>query len=104
MTDPQIDLRPPPPETVTYFAISAAKSKTIRTNAGILLTVLVPLLALPEVVAVMSPRVLLFSLAVTASANLVLRLMTVRPIALIQPGEVKAVAVERIDAPTSVSD
>jgi hypothetical protein len=97
MTDPTAP-------TVTYFAISAANSKTIRTNAAILLGALVPLLALPEVVALMSPRVLLFSIAGTAIANLILRWLTIRPIALVAPGDVKAVPVPRIDPPTEATD
>jgi hypothetical protein len=94
----------PPPETVTYFALSAAKSKTYRTNTGIILGVFATMLTLPDVVAIIPPRYLLFSVAVTASINLWLRTLTVRPIAFIPPGDVKAVQVPKIEAPTTVTD
>jgi hypothetical protein len=93
-----------PPPTVTYFAISILNSKTFRLNAGLLFVTLVPLLVDPDLVALIPVRYLVLYAAFVKVANIVLRLMTVRPVVLSAPGTATPVQVERIDPPTTVSD
>jgi hypothetical protein len=93
------DQTPAPPPTVTYWAISVLNSKTFRTNAVILFSALTPILALPEVIAVLSPRLLLYLIALVASVNIVLRLVTQRPVALIAINTTKAVDVPKLGPP-----
>jgi hypothetical protein len=93
-----------PPPVVTYWAISILNSKTFRTNVVIILASLSPILALPEVVALLSPRLLLIALAGTAAVNIVLRRLTVRPVAFIPPNTTVPVDVPKIDPPTTETD
>jgi len=92
-------IRPPP--TVTYWAISVAHSRTVWVAVG---TVLVGLLALPEVVAIIPLRFLPIITAVIGAVNFALRLATVRPVAFIAPGSTQAVEVARIDPPATAGD
>jgi hypothetical protein len=93
MTDPRSR---PPPEVVTYFAISILSSRTFWWN---LANGVVALLSLAEVVAVIPPRFLSLQLAVVAMVNLYLRTVTVRPVALIAPGTTAPVRVPKIGPP-----
>jgi hypothetical protein len=97
----------PTPPTVTYWAISVANSKTMLANGVVgltaLLTLALPLLALPEVsafVATFPPRVLVAFVAFMAMANLYIRTQTTRPVAFIRPGTTAPVAVTKLDPPT----
>jgi len=95
MSDPQ--------PTVTYWAVSILTSRTAQ-FAGF--TILLGILSLPEVLALIPLRYMPLLLACVGVINLILRKLTVRPVALIAPGETKAVAVPKIDppAPPGVTD
>lgn len=94
----------PPPETVTYYAISILKSRTFRLNAFLLVVTVVPLLADPELLVYIPPRYLVLYAACVKVANIYLRTLTQRPVALIPPGDTVPVAVPKIDEPTSAGD
>jgi hypothetical protein len=94
----------PAPPTVTYFAISILNSRTFRVNAVLLFVTLVPLLVDPDLVALIPMRYLVLYAAFVKVVNIVLRLITVRPVALIPPGETVPVAVRKIDPPTTAGD
>jgi len=97
MADP---IRPPP--TVQYWAVSVLQSRTIWVAAG---TVLVGVLALPEVVAVIPLRFLPMITALIGAINFGLRLVTVRPVAFSAPGTLTPVTVAKLDPPAPlVSD
>lgn len=82
------------PETVNYRATSAYVSKTIIVN--VLLGV-VAILALPEVVGILPVTVLPIIAAVTPIVNVILRMMTVRPVSfMLKPGDTKAVPVKKL--------
>lgn len=89
----------PSAPVVTYWAISFANSKTFQANSLFVLAALAPILALPDVVALVPPRFMLIFVAVVAVVNMYLRTQTVRPVALIPPGETKAVAVLKLSPP-----
>jgi len=93
-----------PPPVVTYWAISILNSRTFRINAVLLAVTLVPLLVDPELVALIPPRYLVLYAALVKVANIALRLVTVRPVAMIPPGDTVPVAVPKIDPPTTVGD
>jgi len=94
----------PTPPTVTYWAISILNSRTFRINAALLFVTLVPLLVDPELVALVPPRYLVLYAAAVKVANIVLRLVTVRPCAIIAPGDTVPVAVAKITPPTTATD
>jgi len=95
MSDPQ--------PTVTYWAVSVFSSRTMWFNAA---NLVLAALSLTEVATLIPPRFLPLQLAAVAFINMWLRQATVRPVALIAPGETKAVAVPKIDppAPPGVTD
>ncbi len=88
--------RPPPPATVTYWAVSILNSRTFWLNAA---AGIVALLSATEVLVIIPAKVLPLSTALVAGLNILLRLGTVRPVALILPGETKPIAVAKIDPP-----
>jgi len=98
MTEP---IRPPP--TVTYWAISLWNSRTFRTNAVLIAVALVPLLD-TDLLVLIPPRYLVLYGIVVKAINIYLRTITQRPVALIAPGSTQAVAVEKIDTPTTSGD
>jgi hypothetical protein len=94
----------PPPETVTYWAISFLKSRTLRVNTVLFLVALVPLLAEPDLLATIPPKYLvLYALGVKV-ANIWLRFVTVRPVAIIPPGDTAPVEVPLLETPTEAVD
>jgi hypothetical protein len=90
MTDPN------PPPTVTYFAVSLFSSRTFWLNTA---AFLVAVSSLTDVVTIIPVRFLPLLSAVVAMANVALRLATVRPVALIAPGDSKPIQVAKIDPP-----
>lgn len=93
MTDPT-----PPLVTrqVTYWAISILNSRTFWTSVATFLT---GAASLPQVIAVVPLWILPYVLMVAALIFLWLRTVTIRPVAMIGPGETKAVVVNRIGPP-----
>jgi hypothetical protein len=91
------------PQTRTYFAISIFSSRTFWVNAAALV---VGILSATDVVAIIPPRNLPMATAIVAALNIFLRTITVRPAALIAPGDTKAVAVPMLSppAPKAVTD
>lgn len=88
---------PVAPPHVTYFAISLFSS---RTTWLAVFTFLSGVLAMPQVLAVIPLRWLPFFMIAIGIVALVLRTLTVRPVALIAPGSSAPVLVPRIDPPT----
>jgi hypothetical protein len=84
------------PPVVTYWAVSVLQSRTAWVAAG---TVLVGVLALPDVVAVIPLRFLPFITALIGTVNFGLRLLTVRPVAFIAPGATQPVDVLKVGPP-----
>jgi hypothetical protein len=84
------------PPVVTYWAVSVLQSRTAWMAVG---TVVVGVLALPDVVAVIPLRFLPFVFAIIGAVNFVLRLNTVRPVAFIPPGETKPIEVIKVGPP-----
>jgi hypothetical protein len=83
--------------TVTYFAVSVLSSRTLWVAVG---TVLVGILALPDVVAIIPLRYLPMVTALIGAVNFALRLATVRPVAFIAPGATQAVSVAKVGPPS----
>ena len=83
-------------ETRTYFAVSVLNSRTVWVAVG---TVLVGVLALPDVVAIIPLRFLPVVTAIIGAVNFVLRLSTVRPVAFIAPGATLPIAVAKVGPP-----
>jgi hypothetical protein len=84
------------PATRTYFAVSVLNSRTMWMAVA---TVLVGLLALPEVVAIIPLRYLPALTALIGAINFVLRMVTVRPVAFIAPGTSAPVEVPKVGPP-----
>lgn len=87
---------PEPTRTVSYFAVSILTSRTAIFAA---LTTIAGILSLPDVVGLIPPRYLPITLAAVGAINVVLRQITVRPVAWIKPGDTVPVPVERIGPP-----
>lgn len=87
----------------TYFAISLFSSRTFWVNAAALV---VGILSATDVIAIIPIRDLPIATAIVAALNIFLRTITVRPAALIAPGETKAVSVPALGPPPpkSVTD
>lgn len=81
-------------DTQTYYAKSAY---TDPQNLASIASIIVGLLALPEVTAIIPTRYMPAILAISASISLILRITTgVRPVANIPPGAVKPVEVDKL--------
>jgi hypothetical protein len=97
--DPETGSQIPPvaPATVAYWAISVLNSKTMWWNAanGIL-----ALLSLNEVTTLIPPKYLPVQAMIVAVVNVYLRSVTVRPVAMIGPGQTKPVLVPKVDPPS----
>lgn len=91
MTDP---IRPPP--TVQYWAVSMFSSRTMWFNAA---NFVIAALSITEVATLIPSRFLSVQLAVVALINLWLRTVTVRPVALIPPGDTVPVPVAKVGPP-----
>jgi len=85
-----------PDPQVTYWAISIFSSRTFWLNAAALI---VTLLSATDVIAIVPVRYVPMTAALVAAVNIVLRFLTVRPVALILPGSTKPIAVAKIDPP-----
>lgn len=83
-------------ETRTYYAISLFSSRTFWFNAA---NFLLAVLSLTEVATLIPQRFLSLQLAVVGIVNVWLRTVTVRPVAIIAPGETKAVVVQKLSPP-----
>jgi hypothetical protein len=86
----------PAPPTVTYFAVSLFSSRTFWIN---LAAGLVALLSATEVVTIIPLKLLPLSTALIAALNIGLRMVTVRPVAIIPPGTSKPVSVAKVGPP-----
>lgn len=91
------------PPRVTYWAISILSSRTFWLNA---VALAVAVLSVDELVVLIPPRWMPAYGALVAVLNIVLRTQTVRPAALIPPGDTKAIRVPKIDppAPPTITD
>lgn len=93
-----------PQASVVYArAISVLSSRMMWVNG---LALLVAVIVLPEVGSLVPERFVPIYSALLAIANLVLRFLTVRPVAMIARGEVSVVEIPKIDppAPPAVTD
>ena len=88
-----------PPPTVTYWAISILNSRTFRINAGLLFVTVVPLLADPDLVALIPVRYVVLYAAAVKVLNIYLRTITKRPVAFIPPGDTKPELVPKVGPP-----
>lgn len=101
---------PVPPPVVYARAVSFLNSRTVILNSIALLSIVLPILyqilTAEEVRAVIPARFMPLIQAVLAGANIVLRFATVRPIAVIAPGQVKVVEIPKLNppAPPTVTD
>ena len=86
----------PEPATRTYVAISLFSSRTFWVNTAALV---VGVLSATEVVTIIPPRFLPTATALVAALNIWLRTVTVRPVALIAPGNTKPVRVASLGPP-----
>jgi hypothetical protein len=84
------------PQTVTYWAVSVFSSRTMWFNAA---NLLLAALSLTEVATLIPARFLPLQLAAVAVINMWLRQATVRPVALIAPGETAPVLVRKVGPP-----
>lgn len=84
------------PDTIQTFAVSLFSSRTFWFNA---ISGLVGLLSATDVVTLIPPRYLPLSTAVVAMANIYLRTLTTRPVALIAPGAVQVTQVPALGPP-----
>lgn len=87
---------PAAPGKVNYFAVSILSSRTFWVNA---VALVVAVLSATEVAVIVPPRWLSLYGAFLAAGNVVLRTYTVRPVAMILPGETVPVEVKRIGPP-----
>ncbi len=85
--------------TVTYFAVSIFSSRTFWLNA---LAVIIASLSAADVITIIPLRFLPLAAALVAVANIILRALTVRPVALIAPGTSAPVVVSKLK-PASTS-
>jgi hypothetical protein len=85
-----------PPPTVTYYAISLLSSRTTWFGVA---TTLLGIFSLPEVAALVPLRYLPAILSVIGFAIIALRSVTVRPVALILPGDTKPITVPKVGPP-----
>jgi hypothetical protein len=97
VSDP-VQLAPIPAPVVYARGVSILNSKTFWTNAGALLIAIV---VLPEVGKLVPERFVPIYSALLAIANIILRLVTVRPAVIAAPGSVTVVEIPKIDPPAS---
>jgi hypothetical protein len=90
---PEVQAAPP---TVQYYAVSLFSSRTFYVN---LAAGLVAILSATEIVTIIPLKYLPTSTALIAALNIGLRMSTVRPVALIPPGDTKPVEVKKIGPP-----
>jgi hypothetical protein len=96
---PIVGTEPPDSQSVVYArAVSILNSKTFWTNAGALL---IAIIVLPEVGSLIPERFVPIYSALLAIANIILRLVTVRPVSLTAPGSVTVVEIPKINPPAS---
>jgi hypothetical protein len=86
----------PAPPVVTYYAVSVFSSRTFWVN---LAAGLVAILSATEIVTIIPLRLLPASTALIAALNIGLRMITVRPVALIVPGTTKPIQVAKVGPP-----
>jgi hypothetical protein len=79
--------------TVTYRAKSIFISRTFLFNAA---AFVVAALSLTEVVQIIPASWMKYAMALVAMINVGLRLYSVRPVAMVAPGETKTVQVEKL--------
>jgi hypothetical protein len=77
----------------TYYAKSIFVSQTFWIN---LLMALVAILQSSDVITILPPKYIPLTTGFIAIANIILRLYTVRPAAIIAPGNTEAVKVESL--------
>jgi len=82
-------------ETVSYRAKSIFTSKTEIINA---ITAIVALLGSTQLQAMLGPGAFFYMTIGVSVLNMVLRLLTVRPVAFIAPGDSKPVPVAKLPA------
>lgn len=80
-------------DTVTYYAQSTLLSKTFWFNAAV---TIVAVLQLTDVIAIIPPTYYGAITAFIAVVNVILRQYSVRPVALVMPGTVKAIEVSKL--------
>jgi len=94
---PVMGTQPPVTQPVVYArAVSILSSRTFYVNA---LALLVAIIVLPEVGGLVPERFVPIYSALLAISNIILRIVTVRPVAMIAPGDVKVVEIPKIDPP-----
>ena len=86
--------------TVHYSAISMFSSRTMWFNTA---NFIVAALSMTEVVTLIPQKYLPLQAIVVAVINIWLRTITVRPVALIAPGESKAVEVAKLAVPAAAT-
>lgn len=91
-----VDVPTPPRQQVTYFAISLFSSRTFWFNTA---NFVVAALSLKEVTTIIPPRFMPMQAMIVALINLYLRMITVRPVAIIAPGNTAPTVVDRIGPP-----
>lgn len=79
--------------TVTYRADSVFTSKTMIANV---VALAVAVLGLPQLSAVLGDNTNTVTMGVMAILNIILRWYTVRPVAVVKPGDSKPVTVEKL--------
>jgi hypothetical protein len=93
-----LDAEEPPPGRVVFArGISILNSRTFWLNA---LALVVAIIVLPEVGGLIPERFVPIYSAVLAISNIILRVLTVRPVALVAPGSVVVVPIPKIDPPS----
>lgn len=82
-------------ETVHYRAKSLFASKTLIFNV---LSAVVTVLASDELKDVLGPQALTYVTTAITIINIVLRVYSVRPVAMVRPGRTKSVPVQKLAA------
>jgi hypothetical protein len=85
-----------PNERVQYWAVSIFNSRTAQLNTVIFL---IDVLSLTEVVSIIPVRYLPMYNALIPILNIGMRMLTVRPVALIAPGLTQPVSIKKIGPP-----
>jgi hypothetical protein len=93
---PEVQEEQQSPQVVLYWAVSILQSRTFWINIA---AFAVAVLSEREVLVVIPLRYMPLYSAALAILNIFMRMQTVRPVALIGPGEVKPVEVPRVGPP-----